>query len=273
MHPLEWIKEHPVTLALGLGGLLLVYVLMRAAGGGSSGGNVSYTSPQPSDAAIQAGAAVTMGQLQLQGQGQQINGELAVTNTNASRDITIAGLSADVAKYQTEQGANVQALGITATADVNKAGISSQEAIALANDATQAFHDQLAAAVTQTGYQEQTKQLGIVTQGYTDITRSNNSTALGMTQSNNGALVDINRSHDALALGVTQSNNATARYVTDSDNATALGITRSNNSIAIPLAKIDQKKQEVSDYYQYKGSRSSGGGILGAIVGGIASLF
>lgn len=130
----EWIKAHPLWIVGGIGALVLIYVAANAGGGGST---VVAGASGPSDAEVNAAAQLQLAQAQgaqagaqytaqLQGQAQQIGGQ-----------IQLATISAQVANYQTEQQANVQSLGISAQRDVQLAGNQSQQLIALANDATQ----------------------------------------------------------------------------------------------------------------------------------------
>jgi len=141
---LEWIKSHPVTVALVLGGIFIIWIVSRS-GGGSS--DVQTVQSGPSDAAVQAGTALSIAQLQAGVQGQQIGAQLSAVQTQAAAGVTIAGLNADVAKYQTEQQANVSQAGIQAQQNIQVAGFQTQQVIALANNATQVSLAQTAADV------------------------------------------------------------------------------------------------------------------------------
>ena len=136
----DWIKGHPIIVIGTLGALLVFYVLYNAASNGTSNAASSVTGGQPSDAVVQAGAAVQIAQTQAQAasdsQNAQINGA-----------ITVAGINAQVANYQVEQQANVQSLGITTAGQVSQAGISSQQTIALAQAAEAAQIASISATV------------------------------------------------------------------------------------------------------------------------------
>jgi len=142
----EWIKAHPVTVAPILGALVIVWLV---SGSGSSNNSGTAVASGPSDAAVQAGTALSIAQIGAGVQGQQISAQLSAVNTNAAAGVTIAGLNADVAKYQTEQQANVAGAGIQAQQNVQIAGFQTQQVIAIANNATQVSLAQTAADVEQ----------------------------------------------------------------------------------------------------------------------------
>jgi len=146
-HGWEWIKAHPVTVALILGALVIIWLV---SGSGSNQSSGTAVASDPSDAAVQAGTALSIAQLQAGVQGQQISAQLSAVNTNAAAGVTVAGLQADVAKYQTEQQANVAGAGIQAQQNIQIAGFQTQQVIALANNATQVSLAQTAADVEQT---------------------------------------------------------------------------------------------------------------------------
>jgi len=100
-------------------------------------------------------------------QANQTSAQLSAVQIGAQRDVSIASLSADVAHYQTEQAANVQTVGINAQKDVQLAGFQSQQVIALAQAAASVEGQRIAADITKTGYTEQTKQIGIISNAQT----------------------------------------------------------------------------------------------------------
>lgn len=155
----HWIKEHPVVVVGIVGAIVVLYFLVGS--GGSSGGTVVAQSG-PTDAEVQAGAALNMAQISASVQQAGFSAQLAATQSNNNTQVQIAGLSAQVANYQTEQAANVQEAGISAQKEVSLAGIQSQQVISLANAATEAQIVSLNNQTTQVGYQEQTKQLQAV---------------------------------------------------------------------------------------------------------------
>lgn len=134
----EWIKSHPLLLAGIFGGFVVLYLIYKVAGGGSSGGDVVYQQSGPSDAAVQAGAALSVAQLQAGAASQQTSAQLSAVQNNNATAVSIAGIQARVANYQVEQSANVQSLGIQAQEAIQQAGITSQQAITLGGYATQA---------------------------------------------------------------------------------------------------------------------------------------
>lgn len=135
----EWIKTHPLMLAGIFGGFVILYLIYKVAGGGSSDGTtVNYSQAGPSDATVQAGAAVSIAQLQGQAAATQTQAQLAAEQNSNATAVSIATLQAQVANYQVEQQANVQSLGITEQAAIQQAGITSQQAITLGGYATQA---------------------------------------------------------------------------------------------------------------------------------------
>lgn len=142
----EWIKTHPVYVIGGVGALLVVYFILSSRGG-TSGQTVVTGSAAPTDAEVQGATAVNLAQLQLAGQGQQLQAQLSATNVQAQTAVTIAGYQADVQKYQTEQAANVQELGITAQRDVQIAGLTTQQTIAQYSADVQTHQADVAAQV------------------------------------------------------------------------------------------------------------------------------
>lgn len=141
----DWIKKHPLIVVAVIGILFILYLVSTV----SSGGTTTVTDSQPSDAAVQAGAAVQIAQLQAQSGSDQLNAALSAQQSNNAASITYAGIQAQVANYQTEQSANVQTIGIQAQENVSTQGIQSQQAIALANDATQVQLQQITASTQQ----------------------------------------------------------------------------------------------------------------------------
>lgn len=143
----DWIKAHPVIVIGGLGVIVLFYLLSNS---GSSSGDSAAAAGGPSDAEVNAGAQVNIAQLQAQAHGQDIQASLSALSGNNATQITLAGISAGVQNYQTEQSANVAELGINAQRDVQTAGLQTQQIIALANDATQVQMQSLIEMTNQT---------------------------------------------------------------------------------------------------------------------------
>lgn len=144
-----WIKEHPVYVIGGLGLLIILYFVFSSgsSSSGDSGGAVAASGP--TDAEVQAAGAVQIAQLQGQEQGAQISAALSANANNNATRLALAQTSAQVANYQTEQQANVQQVGINAAAQVQEAGLQSQQVIALANNATQVAIQQSTDAVRE----------------------------------------------------------------------------------------------------------------------------
>ena len=206
----EWIKHHPIII-IGLLGVVAVFFLLS--GSSSSAGTSVAGTTGPTDAEVNAGAQVTLGQQALQGQSQQLNAELSATQSNNNTALSIAGIQGTVANYQTEQAANVQSLGITAARDVNMAGITSQQVVSLANDATQVAISRIAGDVTKSGYAAQTQQLGIVTSGNVAITQANDNTFQAISANNNQTSVAI--------AGINQKTQETTDYYNYKNGANA----------------------------------------------------
>jgi hypothetical protein len=157
-HPIQSIKEHPYVAAGAVAGVVLLYVVYKAAGGGSSGA-VATVGGSPSDAAIQAGAAVQIAQIQGAQSSSNLQAQLAGHEYDTAATVTIAGLNADVAKYQTEQQANVQQAGIAAQEHISDTSLQTQQIISVAQLATQSQIASYANQTVQVGYQENTKQI------------------------------------------------------------------------------------------------------------------
>lgn len=133
----HWIKEHPI-IVMGIVGVIVLFYLLS--GSSSSASSSSGGATGPSDA-LQA--AELSANVQLAGQ----QAAAGVANNQTAAAVTVAGINADVQKYQTEQSANVAELGITSQTEIQKAGIQSQQVVALANDATQVAIQQSTDAV------------------------------------------------------------------------------------------------------------------------------
>lgn len=175
----EWIKSHPVYVIGGIGALVVVYLLLSSRGSTAAQQQVVTGPQQPSDAAVQSAAAVQTAQLQLSAQNNQLQAQLAATQSNNATAVTIAGLQGRVAQYQTEQAANVQEAGISAQKDVSLAGVQSQQAIASYAAQTQQHQDDLAAQVqiaNAATYAQiaslQTQATTAQTQAYADVQKT-----------------------------------------------------------------------------------------------------
>jgi hypothetical protein len=142
----EWIKGHPILVALIAGALVILYLV---SGSSSNAASASGGQSGPSDAAVNAAAGVQIAQIQAQAQGAQLQAGLAAANENNAANLTLASIQAQVANYQVEQAANVQIAGINAAQAVQTAGLQTQQTVALANDATQAQIASLSAATDQ----------------------------------------------------------------------------------------------------------------------------
>lgn len=141
----HWIKEHPLAILGILGGLVVVYLLVNMSSG--SGGGTTVVQSGPSDAAVQAGAAVQAAQIQAQGQVNQLNAELAAVNSNNAANIAIATLQAQVQQYTATKSADVSLSGIDAQKQVQIAGLTTQQIIAAQQNATNVAMAQLSASV------------------------------------------------------------------------------------------------------------------------------
>jgi hypothetical protein len=143
----DWVKGHPVYIAGGLAILAIIYFAYSASSGSGSATTTYAGATGPTDAAVNAAASVQTAQLQLTAQTNQVNAALQANESNNAAGITIAGLQAQVATYQTEQAANVQELGITATKDIQLAGLATQTAIAQSNNDVITHQADLASSV------------------------------------------------------------------------------------------------------------------------------
>lgn len=178
----QWIKEHPIIVVGGIGALVVLYLLIGSSSTSSTTTTTAY--PQPTDAevnaaaaiqgaqiqastseaenATQTGAAVQVAQLQAGETTAQYNAELSANNSNNATALAITRSNNRAANVQAGMAATVQTAGINATESVQNAGIASQTAIGLANLATQAQLASISSATT-----------------------------LGVTSSNNAAFVDL----------------------------------------------------------------------------------
>lgn len=129
----EYVKKHPWTIAGVIGALIVLYLLFSSSSGGSS----AAAGPSgPSDAAIASGTQLQLAGMQLTAQSNQTNAQLAAAeNTNAAQ-VTIAGLNATTAQYQTGKQADVAALNIEAQASTQQIVGAYQLQLGLAQQAT-----------------------------------------------------------------------------------------------------------------------------------------
>lgn len=123
----HWIKTHPI-IVMGIIGVLVLFYLLSSSSSSASASSSGTTGPSD---ALQA--AELQANVQLAGQ----QAAAGVANNQTAAAVTVAGINADVQKYQTEQAANVSEVGIAAQKDVQLAGFQSQQVIQLASDATQ----------------------------------------------------------------------------------------------------------------------------------------
>jgi hypothetical protein len=144
----EWIKSHPVYVIGGLGVLVLFYVLYSAGSSTSTGAATSATGP--TDAEVNAAAAVQTAQIQSKEANDQLTAQLSAQQNNNATQLAIANVAASVQNNTTSAQSAVSLAGISAQQQVQTAGITSQQIIALANDATQAQLASTAADVQKT---------------------------------------------------------------------------------------------------------------------------
>lgn len=149
-----WVKAHPYTVLGIVGGLVVFWLVYKLAGGG--GGVAAQQGP--SDAEVQAGAAVQIQQLQAQAAHDTLMAQLSGQQNQIQGQITLAGISSDTAKYTVQQQATVQLAGIEAQKSLGIYGLQTQQAISIAQLATQAQIAYYANKTVQTGYKQQTQQ-------------------------------------------------------------------------------------------------------------------
>jgi hypothetical protein len=128
--PVEYVKEHPWTVAAIVGGGVVLYLLYSSASGGG-GVTVQSVPVDPN-----ASAANLQGQqLSAALAGAQINANVELAKTDANKIVSLAGLVASE---------DINLAGIGASRDVSLAGLSVQKTIA-----------ELTSADTQAGYATQ----------------------------------------------------------------------------------------------------------------------
>lgn len=149
MHPIEFIKKHPVGVGVGLFAVGALYIFTR----GSSSADTGAQSLMPSSAEVQAATQLQAAQIQAQQQSQsavlqagvannQISGQVQVAQIQAATDqnytnvttggsVTIAGLQAQVADAVSTLQATVANNQIQSNVDL--AQIAANEAVTIAS--------------------------------------------------------------------------------------------------------------------------------------------
>lgn len=150
-----WVKEHPLTLVLIAGVVILLLVLLSGSSGSTQVAAGQATDPNAA-AELQASTQVTLAGI---GQATQIAGYnasiTAQQNTNAFQ-LAQDTIQSQTAAYQSNLGAQVSLAGIGAQKDVQLAGIQGQVQLAdLQNQVTLANADVYKSIFTS---QETTKQ-------------------------------------------------------------------------------------------------------------------
>ena len=176
--PIQWVKDHPYTTLGVVAGGVVLYLLFS--GGSSGGGTVVYSGGGSSGGGGEGpDHTLDLAQLQLQGQMQALNTQLAIENTRANASIALAEIQGQYGIAQSAMQRDVQLSGIAAQENVQLAGISSQvqlaqlqettniaqiaamQNIALANAAVYGHLAEVQADTTKASYESQVEQARI----------------------------------------------------------------------------------------------------------------
>lgn len=141
-----WIKGHPLIVILGVGALILLYLVFSSSGGGGGGTVVQAQGGGGTDPnELQAQTAITLAGIQAQGQSQQISAQQDVANNQIAASLAAAQIGANSQDYVAALGAAVQTSGIQSAENVSLAGIRSQ--VQLADISADVSSKQIAANV------------------------------------------------------------------------------------------------------------------------------
>ena len=127
-----WIKTHPLYIVLGVGGLILLWLMLRGGGGGGGGGTViqAQGSAGPSEAlqAAQISAGI---------QSQNIEAQKELGHEQIAASLYASELGYQSKDYETMVNASVATSGIQAQENIQMAGIASQVQLAdITNETT-----------------------------------------------------------------------------------------------------------------------------------------
>lgn len=176
-HPIEFVKHHPLSIALGVGAVVLLYLLYSSSSSSSGAQTASYAAG-PSDAAVAASASVANTQIQANAAANQTNAELTASQNQQAASIALAQIQANSAAYSTDATTTVNIAGINAQQQVQIAGISAGVQTAdLANQA----------ALAQAGIYEHIFDA----QSNAQISASNNAAMVATTQLNDTAAIQL----------------------------------------------------------------------------------
>ncbi len=128
MSVMEYIKEHPWTVAGIVGGVVVLYLLYSS--GSSAPAATAATNAANADPALQ------IAQLQLTGQNQALQEKLAETQTTTAASVAIAQLQAQLGIFGASASRDVSLAGIQAQEDIQLSGQQSQVQLAQIEQAT-----------------------------------------------------------------------------------------------------------------------------------------
>lgn len=167
MKVLEWFKKHPLAIVAIVGAVILLFML-----GGSRSSAASSGGPSgPSDAEIQANAAITTA---------QIGASSHAADTSAQ--VSIAQIQSNAAMYQADKDAALKSVEAQYTRDEQLAGIQGQIQVA-----------EYAAETNKMQIQSQTDQAAIASATYEALARFQaDTTQHGQDTTANVELANIN---------------------------------------------------------------------------------
>lgn len=151
-----WIKGHPLYVALGVGGLVLLYILVsRGSSAAAASSSGSAVSSGPSDAQVASGNALQLGMAQVQAGVYGVNAQLEGQRDQLGAQVAIAQITANSADHQTDVQGQVQ-----------DAGIAAQTLIAMRSAQSQDYLSQQQTAQIQSGQAAQVDMAKITADTY-----------------------------------------------------------------------------------------------------------
>lgn len=259
---------------LGGGGVILVALIVSNSSSGGSGAVAVTSASGPTDAQVAAQHDIVLAQISAATQQSAINGQLAIAQQQGQNDLAKAALEADLSRYAIDAQSALQALASNTARDVQLADLASQERreTASINAQTQLakwtldqatmnaqiqsdFQLQYAEAANQTNIQLSQMQANLVNN---QLIANRDVTLAGLATQTDLATINANLQRD-----VTLSNNkAQASIYASMTNA------QTEQTRLMVAGQTEQTRLMASA--QKHGSTM---GLLGGIVGGIASIF
>lgn len=222
MQVTEYLSKHPFKVAGGVFavGLLVVYVYHSQ----TSNANTQTTQYDPNldpsviNAEISASAQQQQLNTQVTAQTNQINGEITIANNNNAAQVALATLQAQTAE---QTSVNALALGLAQNATANNGNIIAGQVQALGISATQEVQDAgIAASVANNK---------IVQQAAVDINQSNNLTNARIAELTSQTQQTLGAQN--VDLGKTISKNQSEVTIAQTQAAASLAKQQSSNSL------------------------------------------